>query len=713
MLTANGRLDAHGAIEFDEVWQSVPADVSHIVIDLTQVSYLSSIGIRSLVSVEKTLRTRHGNAVLAGATKFVFAVLETTGLLREFQVATDLNEAKQHIRQAVKQGQPSFERTNDGRHYRFSSITEEPCFIDLWGSLETFSNDARTVFAVLAQPGSSAPVGATAEELGLAFGNGALGDVRSWSPDCSGPFFAAGNFVAVLPRNGNGASDFILSDRPEELELSVSKAAGFSGPASVQVELASPLPVPLATVLQDLRTFLSEHKGSPVEVLGFVLRERSGPGSLMAGIASADQLWGTHVRYRGAPTATPQLKDLEGIAELTGKTLVQQGSISVFLANQVRPGSEKLLRIEVEDGAGMKDEWYQIIRRLYRDCSRVVLTRLTGGYMATTLRVVSYDKEGRRLLPTVTKIATPELIEREESAHRTYVQRFILNNSTTIMGTVTAGSWAALRYNFLGISGPNSTLSWMEEHYHKRPAEEVQQLFSRLYTQILKPWYGQPRWEAMRLYEEHTPLRLFPHLCEHAERDFGFSPDAERIECAELGITFANPFRFLRTEYRQRSGRSRLWYQSVTHGDLNLRNILVDQHDNLYVIDFSETRLRNIVSDFARMEAILKFQTTRVETAGDVARLVEFEMGLAEMRSMGQPPNRYAGDDPQVAKAYQGICQLRKLADTATLFETDVAPYWLALLEWTFSVLSYDLGPLRRKLAAYSAAILCEQLQEQ
>ena len=89
VLTANGRLDAHGAIELDEVWQLVPTDVSHIVIDLTQVNYLSSIGIRSLVSIEKTLRTRHGNLVLAGVTKFVSAVLETTGLLREFHVATD------------------------------------------------------------------------------------------------------------------------------------------------------------------------------------------------------------------------------------------------------------------------------------------------------------------------------------------------------------------------------------------------------------------------------------------------------------------------------------------------------------------------------------------------------------------------------------------------------------------------------------------------
>jgi len=186
VLTASGRLDAHGAIEFDAVWQSVPADVSHIVIDLTQVTYLSSIGIRSLVLIEKMLRARHGNLVLAGMTKFVSGVLETTGLLREFEVAADLNAARQRVRQAVKQNPQCFERTNGGRHYRFGSITDEPCFIDVWGSFETLSSDPRTVVAVLAQPSSPAPVSATAEELGLAFGYGALGDTRSWTRTTAG-----------------------------------------------------------------------------------------------------------------------------------------------------------------------------------------------------------------------------------------------------------------------------------------------------------------------------------------------------------------------------------------------------------------------------------------------------------------------------------------------------------------------------------------------
>jgi hypothetical protein len=305
------------------------------------------------------------------------------------------------------------------------------------------------------------------------------------------------------------------------------------------------------------------------------------------------------------------------------------------------------------------------------------------------------------------------MIRREEAAHRAYVQRFILNNSTTIMGTANVGPWAALRYNFVGISGPDSKLTWMLDYYQARSTEDVLKLFHRLYTQILKPWYGQPRWELMNLYADHTPLHLFPDLCAHAQRDFGFSPDEETIECAELGIRLPNPFRFLLAEYPKRAAQARLWYQSINHGDLNLRNVLVDESENLYVLDFSETRPRNIVSDFARMESILKFQIVSVETPDDVARMVEFEQGLAEVRTvMDVPPNRYRGANPEVEKAYAVICRLREYANTVTIFETDIVPYWLALLEWTFSVLSYDEPPLRRKLAAYSAAILCGRIQQ-
>jgi hypothetical protein len=234
-----------------------------------------------------------------------------------------------------------------------------------------------------------------------------------------------------------------------------------------------------------------------------------------------------------------------------------------------------------------------------------------------------------------------------------------------------------------------------------------------LFTRVLKPWYAQPKWEDVFLYQDHTPLRLFPTLLEVAERELHVSADAPEFDCPELGCQLPNPFHFLKHEYPRRASRSRLWYTAICHGDLNLQNVLVDERENLYVIDFSETRPRNAVSDFARLEPVLKFEMTRLETDDDLRRLVAFEEGLTRVTRLDEPPPLLdGGDDPMVARAHAVIAYLRRCADRATLFEQDIVPYWLALLEWTYPVICYSQLSLRHKrYAACSAALICRSIQ--
>jgi anti-anti-sigma factor len=716
VLSVEGRLDARGAAAFDEIWRTLPPESTHVVLDLTAVDYLSSVGIGSLVLAEKSLRERHGRTFLAGLSPFVAKILETTGLLRELRHASSVPVAIQQAIIAKTARDASTEHTIQGYLYRISPKSTESCVLELWGNYQQVSDTPGSVFSILEDhsPQIPIPIGATLEELGFGFGEGGFGNAGSHSPDCMGVFIAGGRFAGVLPVGADSMSDFVISDRPDEVELLISRAIGFSGPSSFEIDVNAPVPAPLRGLLAHSAALLAGKTGSTSPVIGFVMQGVGAQCMLLVGVFSPDleKLYGNAILYKATPTLTPEIEDLKAVSQIDPQSAFERASILVYLPRALRLGVEKRLKIQAEGDIPLEEEWIQIIRRLYRDDSRIILSQLPGGYMGKTFRVTGYDREGRRVLPTVLKISTNELIQREEEAHRTYVQKFILNNSTTIMGTATVGSWAALRYNFLGISGPDATLTWLRDYYQTRSTDAVLNLLHRLYTQILKPWYGQPRWEPICLFADHTPLRLFPNLCAHAERDFGFSSEGESIECAELGVSLPNPFLFLRTEYPKRSAWSQLWYQGINHGDLNLRNVLVDEKENLYVIDFSETRPRNIVADFARMETILKFEMTRVDTVEDLTRMIQFERGLAESDSLeDMPPNRYRGDDPLVEKAYSVICRLRHYANTVTLFETDIVPYWLALLEWTFSVLSYDLPPLRRKLAAYSAAILCGRIR--
>ena len=308
------------------------------------------------------------------------------------------------------------------------------------------------------------------------------------------------------------------------------------------------------------------------------------------------------------------------------------------------------------------------------------------------------------------KIGGVALTEREEVANRKYVQTFILNNSTTLLGGAAVGDWAGLRYNFLGVTGPDSSLEWLRNHYERRPVGDVLRLVHTLFTQVLKPWYGQPRWEPVPLYAEHDPRRLFPTLCDAGEQVLGVSAEIERMPCPELGVDLLNPFHVLQHEFQSRRHRSRLWYTSICHGDLNMQNVLVDERDNLYVIDFSETRPRNVVSDFARLEAILKFEMVPIENETDLRQMLEFERGLLSSSALNEPPPMtYPGSNAAVDKAYEVILLLRRLADTTTIFETEMVPYWLALLEWTLPVVLYrQASRWQKRYAALSAGLLCE-----
>ena len=172
-----------------------------------------------------------------------------------------------------------------------------------------------------------------------------------------------------------------------------------------------------------------------------------------------------------------------------------------------------------------------------------------------------------------------------------------------------------------------------------------------------------------------------------------------------------NPYYFLKHEFRKRSHRSRLWYTSICHGDLNMQNVLVDARDNIYVIDFSETRPRNIVSDFARLEPIVKFEQVPIESSDDLLRLLIFEQGLLSATTLDHVPNEYPGSNAAVDKAHDVIALMRELADTATIFETDIVPYWLALLEWTLPVIVFrQCTAWQKRYAAYSAGLIVEAI---
>ncbi|HHI88104.1 MAG TPA: STAS domain-containing protein [Candidatus Cloacimonetes bacterium] len=760
IITLSGRLDGYGATLLEQQLSAIESESPYWILDCDDVHFLSSAGIRILLKMEKQLRTDGGSLLLSAMKDEVINILSLTGLINQFSLVESVDDALQQARQHMRVRENVETLTCNKKTYILHHLDAPQCLIDIWSKSGISITDATKKQNLIPT---------NLSEFGIGFGIGGFGISAAQAEESPGLLFSMKNISGLSPADEHNLPDFIISNKPLEAPLFVAQCISFSGEPSCRIagnkcesslhsildDLFKTIPKDITPVMmgfcilaqvKELRaskltssedlttqhyTSLDVEENALVFIQGvYFNRERITKDNeikpLFDNLFLADLHeneyaigciakgidWEDITEINDAIRKMSNIDHLKDVVRVESESIIDSFNGWFFISDNIRSADEKRLIIEKAKDTAYNPEWDTIIRRIYSECNRVVLKQLHGGFTSVAFQVTSYDKEGRQLLPTVLKIGSIKNTENEVDAYHKYVEKFILNNSTTIMGTTRHKKWAGLRYNFVGINGTESTLCWLTDYYKKYPAEKLLPLFDRIFTDVLKPWYGQPRWEHIYPYSEHSPLTLFMNLFETLEKEQGISADAETIVIEDLKREIVNPYYFLKHEYPLRTGYSKLWYRGVNHGDLNMQNILLDEKENIYVIDFSETKPRNIVSDFARLEPIFKIEMCNLDSKEELVHMLEFEQGLLEVNHLDEKPSYvYHGNDPMVKKAYTLICRLREYADTVTLFERDIIPYIVALLEWTYPVICYaQLNDYKKRFAVYSAALMCEKI---
>jgi anti-anti-sigma factor len=92
-VVLNGKLDISGAEKIALPLATLAGGKSGIVLDMTEVSFLASIGIRHLVLASKALARRGGRLVLLNPNPLVTDVLTTSGVVDLMAIAHSEAEA--------------------------------------------------------------------------------------------------------------------------------------------------------------------------------------------------------------------------------------------------------------------------------------------------------------------------------------------------------------------------------------------------------------------------------------------------------------------------------------------------------------------------------------------------------------------------------------------------------------------------------------------
>ena len=774
LFILEGRIDSSGSLQLDSAMKErlVPTDRA-VLFDMTGVSYMSSAGIRVFSGLEKLLRERNGHLLLCAVQPAVAKVLEITGFYRIFTLCSTRDEALHRCRLAKSPAEIGEEiALEKAAHTRLSveSFPDHPAVLKLTGSGEKICagilNPEDLVPRIFAPDEYSLGIGAPGESAAESFPDrGVLlttGNAIFWRPFGSSdpPDFLIprkdaprillntafslaidGQFHEILvaePVRPEGVSlsdlfsDIIAHAKATRKDcppiISVVMYAGISDLAGTTATCitknntsSSPLPKDRTLVSFgigiDTTADLSAYNR---ETLDAILCQ-NGPGHeeknlflYQSGlIFVTPPAFTTRDITRLVTTTTGQEPCID-LVRLSSDTLLSRAVLGVCYISAIEHTDRMPVRIRGEC-PGWNRTFETITRWLHPGCRDVELIPLTGGFSGTLVfRINARDNRGKLMMPLVMKLGEWPLIEDEIRGYTEHVKRYIQNNATQIIETERIGDYGGILYNFVGIRGAESKIFSLEDYYLSHKPDEILPVFDSLFRVVLQGWYGEPKKKEIPLYLEYNRFWKYNLIREYAASHFGATPDQEEIELP-FGIgRSTNPLWFVETVIPGRLSHKLTVYESSVHCDLNMKNVLMDETKNMWLIDFADTRYSHILRDIIKLEAVIKGEMVPVNSRRTLEDLSKMDKVFLSARSLSDiPPLPETIDDPAMKKAFLVVQELRRHANRITLEDDDITQYYLGLLPYTLNLLSYvSVNEYQKEYGWIASSLICQRLME-
>ena len=730
VVIPNGRIDSITSSDLDHALLPLFEKENYLIIDFSQCTFLSSAGIRTLLISAKKLLASGGGLLLCELLPEIFQVLEMAGMLKVFRLHKSREDAIIEIERLrlITNGSYDWQTELCSFHFTPFESTRETAL--LW------RDDGIAGY----------------NELAFSIGTGIPAESPDEATIAQGIFITDGHCAGFIPDNPQFPSDFRIPLEPADAGIFVNRAISFGEAPLGMLRLSEPSTITLARLSEALYPIKQQFLSGETDLMAMVVANLDAERPSVSIFALVDNGLTTllnqsqFIETESLQSVNDQIRGLWGARFILGNIPVDSASLSlsnflkkvltfenivnvevihnddrlvnpvtwIFISAGIGTASAKRLQLETGDDFIPEPHKAFLARRLYADSGRLVINQIHGGYSAQTFQVTSFDHKGRKLRPTVLKIADRAMIFRESDRCKRYANPYILNNSAMVLGTEFFGNTGALRYNFVGIGGEQTRLKWLTHYFHHWPTEQLEPLFDKIFLQILHPWYGQPIQEVIHPFRDHDPRStFFPQLCETASDQLSVSPDEKFFKVKETGQELVNPYWFLKHEFARRSETEINYYTSICHGDLNMQNILLDEDMNVYLIDFSETKPRSVISDFARLEAIFMVDNAPLHDEKGTEAYLKFICSFyGTIRLDQKPVATYVGDhSEQVSKNVALTIKMREYAFRSVNNCTDTVPYCIALLEWIMPVVCYSsASDGHKRLSMIVSALLCENL---
>ncbi len=356
------------------------------------------------------------------------------------------------------------------------------------------------------------------------------------------------------------------------------------------------------------------------------------------------------------------------------------------------------------------EELYEVFAKLFYLFDEITISPIStkrGYSKAAVVLVKPSSKEKGAGATVIVKFGTRRIIAVEAQNYAEYAKPFLQFRTTAVGDPAYTKSFGGMIYTLVGTNAED--IQDFMDCYSENEHLAVKAL-GHLVKRTCKLWYeNKSRIQELslsRLYKEQIELSSYEEL-ERAFKDVFPEYDGKlTIELPGLEKSIINPVIWLK--HRKFPIRS---YLCITHGDLNGKNILVDENGYPWVIDFFRTGWGHVLRDFVELEADIKFNCLE---SSDMEALYEFESSLTSPKKFDDSykfGNKKNIDE--LAKAFNVIRELRTLAHSVVEPRNDITEYYVGLLYHTINKIKYqNITKERKKHALLSASLICEKLEK-
>jgi CheY-like chemotaxis protein len=350
-----------------------------------------------------------------------------------------------------------------------------------------------------------------------------------------------------------------------------------------------------------------------------------------------------------------------------------------------------------------------IFGKLFYDASRLYIRKLKPGLTgAAVLRAEPTGMHGITP-PQVVKVGRRDKTVTESENYKNYVKNYLPLASVQANAAYSQHLGGVL-YTFMG----NGTRSFAEfdQFYDEENAETIIKSLEDLIFNTCRYWYNhrdRVRRDLRALYYKALNLDKAKLIERIGSVLPGYDPANKHTLFPPTHETIINPLQWMDD---RGDDFVQAVFESITHGDLTGRNIMVDRDKGCWLIDFYRTYPSHILRDFLILETDIKYRMLPCPSLEAFIRLEKTLFAGDFSKRQVQVDEDLPGD---IQKAAQVVHALHNFATQIAmgLGETDLAreEYLRSLLMVTLNVVRLRHIENERKLhALYSAHLICQEI---